>query len=816
MAAILLPLSLVACTIGVGLGPLRRQPAVERWLLAVAVALFTLSLVSILLVRLAVFSPFFTSAALLAVGATLRFAPWFRDPVPHAAAVDFDDRGGVPLAALLVVLFSLYAFFPTYFLLGGQDPGVYLAYAARIAKAGALDLDLPWLRQVWAEHPVGISLGYPGVYSSFYSGITTDPSQLSPQFAHLFPALLANAWCVAGLEGALRVNAFIAVLALWAAFAFTRRLAGPWAGLAVVVVLGLNPAFIWGARITLTEEFALLFNLLGLFLLAVAYHAESPRGWGLAGGLLLGLGTLNRLDAGLSSLAVLGFALSALFERRLRGAAKAAAVGCALTMALGFADAARFAPFYFQTLVAREHLVALMVLCAGCCGGAFVLGSISDSLASRLRLTPELFGRIGRELLRLLAIWLALALFAWPAVDPSSEARTARELAWYLTPAGLPLCVVGMAFCLNPIAPRYLPLLVLGAATLFNITVGAQITPVHIWASRRLLPHVLPAVAVLSVIAAVRLATLVERVRVPRHVVSLLFGLAYLIPAMDVARPFLFRSMLRGLPEAYAALIQKLPNGSHRSFPIVTSSAHLAAILTYVYDVPTVVLGGTSEYGLGDRGAREALGRGELSGLQAVGMHAFELHNSPTTRAVFQGSHLEEVSGRKARQVVPFPMPFDIGTIGASRFDIEVPAHHLRFPSQVGVPQPDGSLRTTGRAGYVQGGPCMDLAPGQYEVDWIGRVLHVQGGQERQGTVDAIARGDKARPVPEDTLVSTPLRLRPSGKDESWLAGVDFTLPRPSTCVEFRLQVEPHVSLELTRVRLRNVGPAAVTAVTPS
>jgi hypothetical protein len=47
------------------------------------------------------------------------------------------------------------------------------------------------------------------------------------------------------------------------------------------------------------------------------------------------------------------------------------------------------------------------------------------------------------------------------------------------------------------------------------------------------------------------------------------------------------------------------------------------------------------------------------------------------------------------------------------------------------------------------------------------------------------------------------------------LAGVDFTLPQPTTCVEFRLQVESHVSLELTRVRLRNVGPAAVTVVTP-
>jgi hypothetical protein len=455
-----------------------------------------------------------------------------------------------------------------------------------------------------------------------------------------------------------------------------------------------------------------------------------------------------------------------------------------------------------------------MLLCAGCCGGAFILGSITDGLASRLRLTPELFGRIGRELLRLLAIWLVLALFAWPAVDPSAEARTTRELAWYLTPIGLPLCIVGMAFCMNPVSPRYLPLLVLGAATLVNITVGAQITPVHIWASRRLLPHVLPAVAILSVIAAARLASVAERVRWSSRVVSLLLGLAYLIPALDLARPFLFRSFLRGLPEAYAALIAKLP-ASDRAFPLVTGNAHLGSILTYVYDVPTAVLGGTSEYGLGDRGAREALGRGELAGLHAVGMNAFELQNSPTTSALFEGSYLEVVTGRKARKVVSFPVPLDIGTIGGSRFHIEVPANHWRFPSQVGIPQPDGSLRTKGPAGYVQGGPCVALPPGQYEVDWIGRVLHSGAGQQRQGTADAIARSDKETGRPGVNLTSAPLRVRPTGKGESWLVGVDFTLPQATTCVEFRLHVESQVSLELSRVRLRNVGPAGVTTVTP-
>jgi hypothetical protein len=814
MAAILLPLSLIACTLGVGLGPLRKQPAVERWLLAVAATVLTLGLVSVLLVRVGAFSPFLTSAVLLAVGAGSRWAPRLRDPVPRAGGVELDDRGGVPLAALLVVLFALYALFPTYFVLGGQDPGIYLVYAARIARTGALDLDLPWLRQVWAEHPVGISLGYPGIYSSFHSGVTSDPSQLSPQFAHFFPALSANAWCIAGLPGTLRVNAVVAVLALWAAFALTRRLAGSWAGLAVVVVLGLNPAFVWGARITLTEELALLINLLGLVLFAVAYDAENPRGWALAGGLVLGLGTFNRLDAGLSALAVLGFALSTLFEPRLKSAVKAAAASYATTVAFGFADAAAFAPFYFRTLVTREHLVVLMVLCAGCSGVAFVFGTLKEDVGSRFGLTPELVGRIGRELLRLLAVWLVIALLAWPAVDPSAGARTTRELAWYLTPLGIPLGLLGMAFCLNPVAPRYLPLVMLAAATLVNVTAGAQIVPVHIWASRRLLPHVIPAVAVLSVVAVVRLASLAPLVRLPSRIVPVVLGLAYLIPALDMASPYLFRSMLRGLPEVYAELVPRLRR-VQTTFPFVTSSAHLGAVLTYVYDVPTVVVGGTGLYGLVDPGARDALGRGELAGLQAVGMHAFELHNGPTARAVFEGTYLEEVEGRKAENVVPFPVPLDIGSIGQSRFDVEVPAHHLRFPSQVGVPQPDGSLRTSGRSGYIQGGPCVDLAPGQYEVDWIGRVLQAGGGQERQGIADAVVRGDKDAAAPEDTLVSTPVRIRPSSKDESWLAGVDFTLARPASCIEFRLQVESHITLELTRVRLRNVGPAAVAVVQP-
>jgi len=795
MAWIALVPAVAVVVAAVGLGPLRATVALERWLLALVAAVLALALISLGLVRLGLYSPWLAAGLLGASGLGLLAVELKRPALPGTAPAGAGGfRHTRVLLAVLVVLGALYFAFPTYFLLGNQDPGVYLLYAAHIAKTGGLDLDLAWLGPLREAHSEGLALGYPGVYSYLNSDLGTDATRLSPQFMHLFPALLANVWAGSGLEGAVRMNAVLAVLMLGIGYAFVRRLAGHGAGLALVLALGLNPAFVWAARIPLTEVLAALLNLTGLLLFVLTSGEPKNKSLAVAGGIVLGLGVFNRLDAGLSVTPLFGLAIATFVDRRLCPSVRAASVAYLAASTLGFLDGFFHAPFYFQTLVRDQHLHELVALSTVTALAAFGLGSLTDGTLARLRLTPRLLSRLAQEALLLLVVGAGFVLFLWPNVDPDPRSQAARELTWYVTPVAWPLALAGFGIALRSLSVRALPLVVMVAGALFVFTIGPHVVPQHIWASRRWVPHVIPGMAVLSVIAAAALSSYLARFRIPQTVPAAVLVACYFLPALSFLRPFLLKSMLLGLPEAYTALVDRLPASTK---PVVTTNPHVASILTYVYDVPTAMLGGKTEFGFNAPEAQAALGRGDFAGMTAVGMGAFELGNSVSRSASFVGDYLEMTQGRRPRAVIGLPLSFDVGALGGSRSTLEVPARHPRLVSEVGVPQDDGSVLGSGRSGLLLGGPCMPLGAGNHEVDWIGRVFDVGGRRKQQGALDVVSE-------PGATLVaSVPLRVARTGPSETWIAGVDFSLERPLECVDFRMRVESNVVISVTRLRLK-------------
>ena len=801
MAAAALFLSLAALAASFGHGPLRRLRGADRWALAAAFAIIVLSLWSLALVRCHRFSPWSVGALMAASAGGVWLSAgrrWTREPWTDAMPLA-RGRAGI-LAATLAVLGCLYGFFPTYFVLGGQDPGLYLVFAARIAKTGGLDLDLPWLRSFWVAHPQGFALGYPGVYSFVPLQLSTDPSRLSPQFMHLFPALAANAWTFSGLEGVVRTNAALAVIELWVGFAFVRRLGGFAAGLAFVIAVGLNPAFIWGARMTLSETLCGLMTLTGLLVLYDAVETGSKRFAAVAGA-VLGLGVLARLDSALAVLALLGLSAASLGDRRQAQLARAAASAYLVTSVLGFVDGRINAPFYFQTLVQRDHLDWLVAASTLGAIGSIALTFLPDRLVARFRPEPRWARRIAVAALVLVAIWMAVALSMPPWLDDRRGGHSARELGWYVTPIAWPLMLLGFAFASRAAPARTLPLMVFALGSLAVFTMGSRIMPVHIYASRRWLPQVIPTMAALSAVAVVRLAVLAPRWRIPGRLVLVALAGCYLVPALAFARPFLFRTMLRGLPAAYAAAAHQA-RALHLELPLATANPNIASVLTYVYDLPTVLLGGPSLYGLDDAKARALLVRGDLAGVSAIGIEPFELGNAPLRYGTFQGDFLEVVQGRKPRDVLPFPVPFDLGLIGSWATPIEVPAAHQRLVTEVGERLADGSIRATGVAGLLQGGPCMALEAGRYRVDWIGRVIDAASGDAQQRTVEVTSQA--ARRV----LASAPLRIAPTGPSETWLSGLNFSVEHPLTCVDFRLRVAATDNMVLTRLRLTRSASA--------
>jgi 4-amino-4-deoxy-L-arabinose transferase-like glycosyltransferase len=800
MSGAALVVGLAALIAAAGNGPLARQPRNERWMVASIFAVLALAVLSFVLARLGIYSPL-TASVLLLAGAVGVFL-WSRKRATFEVVSDAHVAGsyGVYVPPVLVVLFGLYAVFPTYFVLGGQDPGVYLVFAARIAKTGGMNLDLPWLREVWNSHQEGIAIGYPGVYSLLQSEVGNDPTRLSPQFMHLFPALAANAWAAGGVEATVRVNAVLATLTLWVGYAYLRRLVNEPTALVFMLVLGLNPAFIWGARITLTEILAALLNLTGLYLLLLA-RENGRREWAIAGGVALGLGVLNRLDAAFAGIPVLGFALATLVERRLAATARVAAIAYLVTSSVGFLDGRLNAPFYFQTLLGKHHLAGLIAISTFSGLLAVTIARLPDRFIDRLKLDGRLLERAGGEVLRLLIFWLVVALFAWPLVDSRSDARAAQELGWYLTPVAWPLALFGFAIALRRRQwSVWMPLLTFTSAALVAYTLGPGVVPEHIWASRRWLSHVIPLFAVLGTFGASACVAWAQSKGALPFTVGSLLAIGYFGAALWFARPFLFRSMLQGLPDAYSTLVARV-NASGAKAPYFTNNPHLASVLTYLYEVPTVLFGGRTAYGLEHPPAQKALNRGDFKGQSAIGLDPFMLGQSALREARFSGDYLERTVAKIPRAVLPYDIPMDVGLIGGKTFELEVPASYRDFVTSVGKRDESGVLRTTGRGGSLQNGPFVRLEPGQYEVDWIGRVMST--GRVTQGILDVFADGGKK------VLATAPLRIHKESPSETWLGGLDFNLDETALGVEFRIRVSPEVNLALTRVRLRRVvaGP---------
>lgn len=756
----------------------------ERWFIAVGSALLCTSLSSLVLARFGWFSP--GAVATLQVSAAVLLFVWAaRHPErrPQRDSVSVTD---VTLLGTVAVLIVFYGAFPTYYLIGGRDPGPYLVFAEHIARTGGLALEQP----LFAELPDGlvglIRPSYAAFYSASFRQLSDDPSQLIPQFMHLYPALAANAAAAFGIEGTVRVNALVTGIALWGVYAFTTRLVGARAGLAAVLCLGVNPAVLWAARITMTEPLALLIVIFGALLLLRGYQSSSSRAV-IVGAGVLGLGVLARVEACLNVIPVAALAVvwSARAERRHAGTW--AMVAFISVAALGLLDGWLHSPPYLSDLYERGRVGKLLVLVAACGAVATLLPPLvrrwlAPAAESRLWETVASLGVAGT------IGWMAYAYFVRPHWGDSFDHRALRELGWYVTPAAFVSTGIGAVVVLrSPRRAAWLPFLGLSLFCLFVFTWRPSISWDHIWASRRWVVYVIPGIAVLSAAGIARLYQLVR----PRWRAVLALGAAglaaqYVAAAIDFSKPFLFRSMDHRIVADYDHLVESIRRVQTPQ-AVLTDSNLTASILTYLYGVPTMRAFVRPD--AWQRSHEEA-----ARGYGFVSEWPVPRWGAPLARMKFGGPRLERVVGARPTRVderptnlyfyeIPPLAPLRPGT--PERFLVS------RLWTQVGSWGPRRvSLHTTNEGGALQYGPYVERSAGEYTALWIGMV-HRPG----HGEVDVVSDGGRQRYVSSSVEFIV-------NEEGGTIAAADFVLPEAVVNLEFRLLVDGEVELTLLEVQL--------------
>jgi hypothetical protein len=486
-------------------------------------------------------------AAALIVPLGLRVLPGLR---PGAAVADLrlwaqpGDPAGVrdarrtpwwAPAGVLVIAAGFFAFQAAYhsqFIIILRDPGSYMQFATWIAGHGKL--------------PISTSLpAFGGARGLSFDGfgIYQVGNTIVPQFMAGLPMALAMGFWLGGVTGALLFAPLSGALAVIVFGGLAARLLGArWAPLAALVIAVSEP-MMFTSRSTYSEPLALIVSLGGLSLAIDSLRAErdaaatttraaatgflggvrarielrastarwdSARVLALLAGLALGISLLVRIDAPADELPVIPY-LGLLLLRRQRQAVPLI-IGMALGWAWGWYDAIFVSfPYVFQTnWVSSKPMLEVIaaVVAATAVGGWW--------LRRRLRATGALL-RVGehwwlpRWLPALSVILPFIVLAAFGARSHFQQDYVKAHYAqlslhwvyWYLGGPAIALAAAGAAAlsygCLRGRWPSWaLPLMVFGwSIVLFLYRPG--ITPDQPWASRRLVPAVLPGFILLAV-----------------------------------------------------------------------------------------------------------------------------------------------------------------------------------------------------------------------------------------------------------------------------------------------------------------------------
>jgi hypothetical protein len=289
----------------------------------------------------------------------------------------------------------------------------------------------------------------------------------------------------------------------------------PWWAVVATGVIAASMPLIYFSRDTYSEPLAATFTFGGLALLWLALKTQQRSIWFLAG-LVAGAGTITRIDGFLTIAEMLlfiavfvGLSIKKDRNKAIRNAANLVA-GMSLAAIIGWLDLRILSPAYFQDLAGdfKREVLAILI--------ALVFGIIFWGVAWKtpyLKLLDKRTGNWRDETIVLgflLMIAVLLSRVYWYHPVAAAGHRSLAEqsmswLSWYLGPLVALLALFGAILAIVKILRKQSMLLlaslivIVGTSAVYLIK--PSIAPDQIWASRRLLPVILPGVAILATLA---------------------------------------------------------------------------------------------------------------------------------------------------------------------------------------------------------------------------------------------------------------------------------------------------------------------------
>ncbi len=402
-----------------------------------------------------------------------------------------------------------------------RDPASYIQFGYWIARHGSLPIPQDAAAFGGSHH--GLSFYSAAFYSAGHV--------IVPQFMAGLPMTLAAAFWAGGVKLAVLTAALLGTGGVLTLGGLVARLVGArWAPLgALVLALSLPEQFT--SRSTYSEPLAQILFLGGLCLLVESLRPDGTGSRGLAAlaGLALGLTVLVRIDGISDVLPLIPYCGLLLLQRRRQ--APTLIGGLIVGGGYGLVDGAVLSRPYLSSI--KGSLLPLIVV-----AGLLAALTAVVLLAAWRRGLPEIRGDWLPNTAAALAVAVIVGLAIRPYVQTVRATRTAGEqnvmagfqradhlpvdptrlyyeislhwVTWYLGVPAVVLATLGAAVlarrCLQGQEPGWtLPLLCFGwviAATLLR----PAVLPDQPWASRRLVPGVLPGFIVLALWAVCWLA----------------------------------------------------------------------------------------------------------------------------------------------------------------------------------------------------------------------------------------------------------------------------------------------------------------------